>query len=86
MGLNEHNKASESSGITLTNNEITDIIKPIESLENRGLLLTETTEKVTNQKERFLGLLMRVGLALMKCVLTPIAKNVLLPLRVTAGI
>ena len=40
---------SEGSGITLTNNEIKDIMKVIKSLENRGILLKETTRKITNQ-------------------------------------
>ena len=33
-----------SSGITLTNKEIKDIIKVNRSLENRGILLKETTQ------------------------------------------
>ena len=37
------------SGVTLTNNEIKDIIKVIKSLENWGTLLKETTTKVTSQ-------------------------------------
>ena len=41
--LDKKFKASESSGKTLTNNEITDIIKAIKSLENRGILLIKTT-------------------------------------------
>ena len=38
------------SRITLTNNEIQDIIKVIKSLENRGILLKGTTRKITSQK------------------------------------
>ena len=34
-----------SSGITLINHEIKDIIKVIKSLENRGISLKETTRK-----------------------------------------
>ena len=33
-----------------TNNEIKDIIKVIRSLENRGILLIETTGKTISQK------------------------------------
>ena len=36
--------------ILSTNNEIKDIIKVIRPLENRGILLKGTTEKVINQK------------------------------------
>ena len=43
-----------SSGIALTNNEIKDIMKVITSLENRGILLKETTTKITSQEGEFL--------------------------------
>ena len=69
-------------GITLTDNEITDIIKVIMSLENRGILLKETTRRITCQdvgSSNFLRPLMRAGLPIMKSLLTPIAKSVLLP-------
>ena len=36
------------TAITLTNNEIKDIIKVIMSLENRGVLLKGTTTKTTS--------------------------------------
>ena len=48
--VNEKILKVAGSGITLTNNEIKGIIKVIRSLENRGNLLKETTEK-TNSKE-----------------------------------
>ena len=73
---------SESSGITLINNEIKDIIKVIKSLENRGILLKGTTRKITGQEGGFLSFrrsLITAGLPLMKSVLTPLAKSVLLP-------
>ena len=38
-----------SSGITLINHEIKDIIKVIKSLENRGISLKETTRKIASQ-------------------------------------
>ena len=44
-GINELNKkfkSSKGTGITLTNNEIKDIMKMIKSLENRGILLKGT--------------------------------------------
>ena len=59
---------------TVANNEIKDIIKVIRSLENRGILFN------------FHAPLMRVGLLLMKNVLTLLAKRVLLiPLRLAAA-
>ena len=70
------------SGITPTNNEITDLMKVIKSLENRGILLKGTNRKVTSQEGGFLIFLrplMTAGLPLMKNVLTPLPKNVLLP-------
>ena len=41
------------SGITLTNNEIKDVIKLIKSLENRRILLKVTTRKITSQEGEF---------------------------------
>ena len=38
-----------SSGITLINHEIKDIIKVIKSLENRWISLKEITRKITSQ-------------------------------------
>ena len=75
--------------ITLTSNEIKDIIKAIKSLENRGILLQGTTRRIISQKGEFLNCLrplMTAALPLMKCVLTPFAKIVLLPLGLSAGI
>ena len=39
--------------MTLTKNEIKDIIKVIKSLENRGILLKELQEKLLVKKEDF---------------------------------
>ena len=36
------------TGVTLTDNEIKNIIKVIKSLENRGILLTGTTRKINS--------------------------------------
>ena len=41
------------TGITLTDNEIKDILKVIKSSENRGILLKGTTRKMTSQRGRF---------------------------------
>ena len=72
---------------TLTSNETKDIIKVIQSLENREILLKGTTRKITSQVGGFLNFLrtlMTAGLPLMKSVLTPLAKSVLLPLGLSA--
>ena len=88
-GINMINKTFtqiEGSGIRLRNNKIKDIVNVIKrSLENKGILLKGIFEKVINQNGRFVGSLMRVGLLLMNYVLTPLAKNVLLLLAVTAA-
>ena len=71
---------TKGSKIFLANNEIKDIIKVISSLENRGNLLKGTTKKATSQKGallNFLGPLMKTGLPLMKNLLTPRAKSIL---------
>ena len=75
------------TGITLTNNEIKYIIKVINSLENRGILLKGTTKKITSQEGGFLNVLrplMTAGVPLMKSILTPLGKSVLLPLGLSA--
>ena len=68
--------------ITLTDNEIKDIIKVIKSLENREILLKGTTRKCTSQGGflSFVRPLMTAGLPLMKSVLIPLASYVLLHL------
>ena len=76
------------SGITLTNNEIKDIMKVIKYLENRGILLKETIRKITSQEgefSNFIRPLMTTSLSLMKSVLTSLAKSALLPLRLSEG-
>ena len=81
-------KEKFGSGITLTKNEIKDIMKVIKSLENRGILLRETATKMTSQKGGFLHFLrplMTVGLPLMKNALTPLAKIFLLPIGFSAA-
>ena len=76
------------SGITLKNNEVKDIAKTIKSLEDRGILLKITTGKITSQEGgllNFLRTLMTASLRLIKNVLTPLAKSVLVPLGLTAA-
>ena len=56
--------------------------------DNRGILLKGTAGKITSQKGSFLNFLrplITAGLLLMKSVLTPLAKSVLLPLGLSAG-
>ena len=58
-------------------------MKVTKSLENRGILLKETTRKIINQEGGFLSFirpLMTAGLALMKRILTSLAKSVWIPL------
>ena len=44
----------KGSALTLTNNEIKDVIKVIRSLENRGIFLKGTSKKLLVKKEDFL--------------------------------
>ena len=63
-------------------------MKVIKSLENRGILLKVTTRKITSQEGGYLNFLrplMTAGLLFMKSVLTSLAKSVLLPLGLSAG-
>ena len=62
-------------------------MKLIKSLENRGTLLKGATRKITSQEGGFLNFLrplITAALLLMKNVLTPLAKSVLLPLGLSA--
>ena len=79
-------KEKLGSVITLTNNEIKAIMKGIKSLENRGILLKGTCRKITSQEGGFLNFLrpLMTGLPLMKSVLKPLAKSVLLPFVLSA--
>ena len=74
---------------TLIKNEIKDIIKIITFLENRGILIKETTRKITSQEEGYLNFLrplITAGLPLMKSVVISLAKRLLLPLGLLAGV
>ena len=76
--------------ITLTNNEIKDNMKVsvIKSLEKRGILSKGTTTKTNSQEGGFLNFLrslMTAGLPSMKSARTPLAKSVLIPLGLSAG-
>ena len=63
-------------GITLTSNEIKDIMKVIESLEDRGIILKGFSN--------FLRPLMIAGFPLMKSVFTLLVKSALLPFGLSA--
>ena len=57
-------------------------MKVIESLENRGNLLKETTRKITSQEGGFLNFLkplITAGLPLMKNVPMVLAKGIFIP-------
>ena len=79
---------TKGDGITVTNNEIKDITKVIKSVENRRIFLKGTARKITSQKEGFPNFIRPIltdGLPLIKNVLTPSAKGVLTPLKLTAA-
>ena len=77
-------KEKFGSGITLTNNEIKDIMKGIKSLENRATLLKGTTKSQTVKFINIFRPLMTASLQLMKNLLTPFPKKILIPLRLSA--
>ena len=82
-------KIHKGSGLTLTENEIKDIMKVMNSLESREILLKEATRKITSQKGEFLNFfrpLMTTGLSLMKNVLTPLAQSIWVPLGLMATV
>ena len=76
------------SGITLRNNQIKDIVKVIKSLEKQRNFIKGTTRKCTSQEGEYLNFLqslMTAGLPLMKNVLTPLDKSILIPLGLTTA-
>ena len=76
------------TGITLTNDEIKNIVKVIKSLENRGILSKRTTKKINSEEGgslNFLRSLMMVVLPLMRNVLTTFSGSILDPLGLSAG-
>ena len=76
------------TGITLTDNEIKDIIKLIKSWENGDISSKGITGKMTSQERAFLNFLrplMISGLPLIISALTLLAKDVLLPFGLFAG-
>ena len=74
-------------------NETKFIINIIKSLGNKGIVLKGITKNFTSQEGRillefsnnFVRPLMTAGLPLMRSVLTLIAKSVLIPLKLSAG-
>ena len=78
LSSEELNKMFRDSRVTLTKNEIKDVITVVRSLENRKILLKGTIRKISSQKRGFLNLpspLMSVVLLLMKNVLTSLVKH-----------
>ena len=82
--ISKKNSSITASGLTITNNEIEDVIKVIRSLGNKEILWKRTTEKNVCQKGTFrifLGQIITFRLPLVKNVFTSLAKMVLLPLK-----
>ena len=81
-------KTLYGTGITLTDNEIKDIIKVIKPWENGDISSKGITRKMTSQEWAFLNFLrplMISDLPLIISALTPLAKDVLLPFGLLAG-
>ena len=80
--------SKKRSELTLTKNETKVIIEVNKSLQNRGIFLKAITEK-RGRKEggllSFLCQLVKAGLSLMRNVLTPLSKSVLILLGLTAS-
>ena len=75
-------------GLTLTKTKKKVIIKVNKSLKNRGIFSNAITEKCGRQEgwlHNFLCQLVKAGLSLMRNVLTPLAKSVLILLGLTAS-
>ena len=72
----------KGSGISLTNNEAKEVIKLSRSFENNRILLKRSTKKISQKGELLNAFypLTRVTLPLMKRVLIPLAKSILVAL------
>ena len=84
----KENSSITGLGITLINNETKYIIEVMKSFKKRENLLKGTTRKITSQEGGFLNVLnplMTAELPLIKSVLSPLAKNVLIPLELSTG-
>ena len=53
--FNKNITATEVSGITLTNNEILDIMEVVASVQNKRIILEGTTKYLKGQEEGFIG-------------------------------
>ena len=87
--IDGHSKIFLGIRLTLISNGMKDIMRVITSLEKRGILLKGTARKIAGQEGglfNFLGPLMKTGLPLMKNVLTPLVKSVLIPLGLRTAI
>ena len=65
-----------------------DFMKKINSLENKGILSKKINRKISCQKEGFLDFLrplLTTGLLLMKILLTPLVRTILMPLGLLAA-
>ena len=86
--VNKRISGNTSLGITLTNSKEKDIIRIIKSLEDTRIISKETTRKNNSQNgglTNFPALLTRVALPLIKNLLMPLPKRVLIPLGLTAA-
>ena len=80
--------SEKSSRLTLTKNETKVIIEVNKSLQNRRIFLKAINEKRGHQEGgllNFLCQLVKAGLSLMRNVLTPLSKSVLILLGLTAS-
>ena len=75
--------------LLLTNRQVSNIRKPFANYLSTDIKLSKTQISKMMQSEgfigRLLGPLLKTGLPLIKNVITPLAKSVLIPLRLTAA-
>ena len=86
---NSHDNTSFSHELLLTNRQIANLRKAFAKNTSKYIMLSKTQLSKTIQLGGFLGILLgqllRTGLPLMKSVIKPLAKNVLVPLELTAA-
>ena len=75
--------------LLLTNIQVSNLRKPFANYISTNIKLSKTQICKMMQSEGFIGILLgpllKTGLPLIKNVITPLAKSVLIPLRLTAA-
>ena len=71
--------------LLLTNRQVANLRKAFADKSSTDIKLSKTQISRTTQSVRFLGPLLKTGLPLIKNMIKPLVKSILIPLRLTAA-